>query len=330
MARLGPLWQQAGSYPATVDRRLLGALWPTGGVTGMAVTAAGASMNLNIAIGAAAVPDATVTGAAYLCPSDAVESVTLAAAPPSGQDRIDVVTVQPREGANNDWIVNVVQGTPAASPVAPTVPAGQLALAQVRVTGGSASVSQAQITDLRVMLAGVPQAPLGAGAPLTSYTDSAGEVWIARGGVNGGVFRKARDVLHSRGFRAAALSLPAGTLNIGIDGVSPGRDPYGLLNTSTGVFTVPVAGFYLTVSRLNVVSPSAGQWVGHYISINGASSILAFIAPGMAVQQGWSLPYVVRCAAGDTLGMSYNGNAVQTLQNGDTSTWMEVHYMGSG
>jgi hypothetical protein len=335
MALLQPLWQQAGTYPAAQDRRLFGALWPTGGTVGMAATWSGTGMVINISAGVAAVPDANVPGACYVCPSDAQWQVTLQ--PAAAQDRIDIITVQPRDsqagGSNNDWIFNTITGAPAASPVAPAIPAGQLGIVQIRVVGGAATIAPANMTDLRGGSLNVSSGPPSSTQVLgstQSFTDAQGEVWVSKAGVNGGAWRKARDVLHSRGYRAAALSLPAGTLNIPIDGVSPGRDPYGMLNTSTGVFIVPVPGFYLTVSRLNVVSPSAGQWIGHYISINGASSILAFLAPGMAVQQGYSLPFVVKCAAGDTLGMSYNGNAVQTLQNGDTSTWMEVHYFGTG
>lgn len=155
MTRYTPLWLQQGNYPASVDRALIGALWPNGGVSGMAVTA-GTGMTVNVASGRAAVPTVNGTGT-VLCSSDAVEVATLTAAPPGGQNRYDLVTVQPRGndldgGANNDWILNVVTGTAAASPTVPTVPAGQLALAQVYVPGGSASVTPANIVDLRKIL----------------------------------------------------------------------------------------------------------------------------------------------------------------------------------
>jgi hypothetical protein len=149
MTRYTPLWLQQGNYPASVDRALIGGLYPNGGYTGMAVTPATA-MTLNIAAGRAAVPTANGTGS-VLCWSDAVEQVTLTAAPPGGQNRYDLVTVQPRGndldgGANNDWIFNVVTGTAAASPTVPSVPAGQLAVVQVYVPGGSASINTSAIT----------------------------------------------------------------------------------------------------------------------------------------------------------------------------------------
>jgi hypothetical protein len=86
--------------------------------------------------------------------SDAQDSVTLAAAPPSGSNRYDVVTVLPRTadgggGAQNDWIFNVIQGAALASPVVPAVPAGQVAIATVYVPGASAAITAGNVTDSR-------------------------------------------------------------------------------------------------------------------------------------------------------------------------------------
>jgi hypothetical protein len=157
MAHYGPLWLQQGSYPASSDRRLIAALWPSGGVTGMAVSPGGSGMSLSVAPGSCAVPSANNTGAT-LCGTDSVDnSASCPAAPASGLNRYDVVTVLPRGndldgGANNDWILSVVSGTAAATPTVPAVPAGQLALAQIYVPGGSASVSAGNITDVRTPL----------------------------------------------------------------------------------------------------------------------------------------------------------------------------------
>ena len=112
MARFEPLWQQAGSYAAQLDRMLLAALWPSGGVLGGAVTAAFNTMNVNIAAGYAAVPLQAGQGGA-LCRWDAAEVVTLTASPPSGQSRIDLIVCQVRDnaidaGANNDFIFAAV------------------------------------------------------------------------------------------------------------------------------------------------------------------------------------------------------------------------------
>jgi hypothetical protein len=152
LTRETPLWLQAGSYPASVDRRLLGALWPTADVVGCAVTVA-AAMTVNVAAGLVAVPTATNTGS-VLCSSTATEEVTLAVAPASGSNRIDLVVCQARGndldgGANNDFVFAAVTGTASASPAVPAVPNNAVALAQVFVAGGSAAVTAGNITDRR-------------------------------------------------------------------------------------------------------------------------------------------------------------------------------------
>jgi hypothetical protein len=179
MTRYTPLWLQNGSYAASVDRRLVGALWPAGAVTGCAVSPSTA-MTLNIAAGQVAVPSQNNTGST-LCSSDAIEQVTLATAPGSGTNRYDLVICQPRGndldgGANDDWIFSTVTGTAATTPAVPAVPAGALALAQVYVPGGSASVTAGNITDVRPYSLAVPPTPLLAykQVALANYTTTSG------------------------------------------------------------------------------------------------------------------------------------------------------------
>jgi hypothetical protein len=143
---------QQGSYSAAYDRDVLGALWPAPASSGCAVTTS-SGMVLNVASGRVAVPTQNNTGST-LCSSDAVEQVTIPAAPPSGQNRYDLVICRPRGndldgGTNNDFIFDVVAGTPAATPTIPATPAGTVVLAQVYVPGGSAAVTQANIADVR-------------------------------------------------------------------------------------------------------------------------------------------------------------------------------------
>ena len=154
MARLTPQWLQAGNYPGAGDRRLIGALWPAATVAGCAVTPS-TGMAVNIAPGQVAVPTANATGST-LCTSTAVETITLDPAPPSGTNRVDLVICTARSseldgGVNEDFIFDKVAGAPAASPAVPAVPAGSVALAQVAITGGSASLTAANITDRRAL-----------------------------------------------------------------------------------------------------------------------------------------------------------------------------------
>jgi len=155
MTRLAPLWQQGGSYAASVDRILPATLWPSGGVSGGAVSAVANTMTVSVAPGTVAVVLQAGQGVA-LCRWDAAEIVTIAAAPPAGQSRIDLIVVQVRDnaldaGGNNDFVMAVVTGTAATtgSQVPPAVPTNAYALAQVLVGPSIANLNTATITDLR-------------------------------------------------------------------------------------------------------------------------------------------------------------------------------------
>ena len=154
MTRQNPLWLQDLAYPASLDRNLLGALYPSGGVSGCQVTASGSGMALTIDPGTVAVPAANGTGT-VLCHSDAVETVTLDPAEPSGTERRDLVVCQVHGadldgGSANDFVFVFVKGTPAPPPApTPATPPGALALAMVTVAGGTAAIVAGNITDKR-------------------------------------------------------------------------------------------------------------------------------------------------------------------------------------
>jgi hypothetical protein len=175
MTRYTPQWLQAGTYPASLDRRLMQALWPVGACDGCAVGVS-SGMTVTVAAGQIACPTANSTGVT-LCTSDAQETVTLAAAPASGTNRYDLVICQPRGndldgGANNDFIFTSVTGSAAATPTVPATPANAVAVAQIYVPGGSASVVAGNIVDVR------PDS-LRAGPPQTWYGTNAGGVVLA-------------------------------------------------------------------------------------------------------------------------------------------------------
>lgn len=67
--------------------------------------------------------------------------------------RKDLVVAQVRDssygGANDDLLITVIAGTPAASPVDPSVPEDALVLARVDVPALDTAITNSQITDLR-------------------------------------------------------------------------------------------------------------------------------------------------------------------------------------
>jgi hypothetical protein len=53
-------------------------------------------------------------------------------------------------GANNDVIFQVIAGTPASSPVVPTLPDNSISLAEVLVGAAVTQINSGDITDTRV------------------------------------------------------------------------------------------------------------------------------------------------------------------------------------
>ena len=175
MTRYAPLWQQAGSYPSQLDRYLLGALWPSGGLLGGALSAVANTMNVSIAPGSVGVPMQAGQGSS-LCHWDAAELVTIDPAPPTGQTRLDVIVALVRDaavdgGPNNDWLFTVIKGTPGASWTRPALPPNAFSMGELAVPGGAANLNGVAITQTRAGGLAVP-------AP-AAYDLQAGGAWIS-------------------------------------------------------------------------------------------------------------------------------------------------------
>jgi hypothetical protein len=331
MTRYTPTWLQQGSYAASVDRRLLASL--VGGqaaCSGCAVTA-GTGMTVNVAAGQMAVPTQNSTGST-LCVSDAVEVVTLAAAPASGNNRYDVIICQPRGndldgGSNNDFIFTSVTGTAAASPTVPPTPPGALALAQIYVAGGSASVVAGNITDVRPFMLNGPTEPATTSATIVSRRDVTGEVWVAKAGVNGGLWRKARDVLHVRVARNAAYNFTNTTTTLAFDTVI--NDDYGLCNLSNGAVTVPVPGIWRAEGRA-VANTAAAMWVNLGINQNSVTKAQGILSAGATYYLVPAANAVLRAVAGDTLYAVIQGSTTIAGFTAEVNTNFQVDYLGTG
>jgi hypothetical protein len=153
-----PSWLQAGSYPAQYDRIIQQALYATTGIIGSTSLAVSpnspAGMSVRVAAGWGAVVGTTTTDmGVYTFYNDALNTLTITTADPTNP-RIDLVCATVRDafysGAFNDVIFQVIAGTPAGSPVAPTLPDNSISLATIAVGAAVTQINSGNITDTRV------------------------------------------------------------------------------------------------------------------------------------------------------------------------------------
>lgn len=132
----------------TAANQIAGGVFPGGGA--MQVTA-GSGMSVTVAAGYCMVPNSTsALQGGYSTGTMTSAALTLNAAD-STYGRLDLVAVSVNDTgtASSNAVVQVVTGTPAASPSLPSLPANSISLASVLVPAGSASVLSANVSDLR-------------------------------------------------------------------------------------------------------------------------------------------------------------------------------------
>jgi hypothetical protein len=158
--RTPPSWLQNGSHPAENDRLTTQALWATTGIIksdSLAVTQnSPAGLSILVSSGWAAIVGTTQANmGTYVGYNDATVVLSITTADPTNP-RIDRVCLTVNDayytGALNNAILQVVAGTPAGSPVAPALPANSISLATVAVGAGATAITNANITDTRVMV----------------------------------------------------------------------------------------------------------------------------------------------------------------------------------
>jgi hypothetical protein len=292
MTRYAPLWQQAGSYAASLDRSLISTLFPGGGGVGAPAAAVANTMTVSVPPGTLVVPLQSGQGCA-LCRWDAAEiPPALAAAPPSGQSRVDLVIAQVRDnaldaGGNNDFIFLTVTGTPAASnPGVPATPTNALAVCQVLVPGAVANLNTATFTDRRGGLGAQLAVPAG-----RAYTTSGG-------------------------------SLLAGWATFAVATVTDLRG--GMINNGAGL-VVPRPGLYLMSTNVTVNGVASGGTLIGGLYKNGA-----ILVQGSSVEGGTGVAGPAGCAtvdtavlaAGDVIlpAVSWNGTGAQPALVGQPAT----------
>lgn len=180
--RTPPSWLQNGSHPAENDRLSVQALYATTGIIGTASLAvtpnSPAGMSVRVATGWCAIVGTTQSNmGVYTVYNDAQDTLTVTTADATNP-RIDRVVVTVRDayysGAYNDVIFQVVAGTPAGSPVAPSTPDNSISLATIAVGAGVTQINSGDITDTRTDVTTnlpVPQLNIGINTQTgTTYT----------------------------------------------------------------------------------------------------------------------------------------------------------------
>jgi hypothetical protein len=152
-----PSWlQNVATHTAQGERLSLGGLIGQSGVAAsgqMTVVQRGAGANMSVDVGAGTCyikgTSNTYQGT-YSCTNDAATNVVIAAADLS-LARKDLIIARINDsayaGALNSWTLEVVQGTPAASPAEPALPVSSLKLATVNVAANASSITNANIVN---------------------------------------------------------------------------------------------------------------------------------------------------------------------------------------
>jgi hypothetical protein len=181
-----PLWLQAVSYPAGVDRDLIDAVFPTAGIIApgdflVAPRAAGANMSVDVAPGKIVIAGTDITGQGkYVGRLKNTVNVPITAAPGAGLTRITRIVARIQDatvigGANNLMTVETpVDGTPGSTPTYPGVPASAFLLADLTVASGTAAITAGLIADRRTLAAAANPGPYVLGGEVAGTTDSFG------------------------------------------------------------------------------------------------------------------------------------------------------------
>lgn len=252
--RTPPSWLQNGSHPAENDRLTTQALWATTGIikaNSLAVSQnTPAGLSVLVASGWAAIVGTTQANmGTYVGYNDDTVILSITTADPTNP-RVDLVCLTVNDayytGALNNAVLQVVAGTPAGSPVAPTLPANSISLATVAVGAGATAITNANITDTRVLVTtNIPES-----GDISSVTAGTG---LSGGGSSGAV-------TVSLDYKAATtLTLNAQTGTTYTTVANDAAAKFVTLTNASAITVTIAAGLYNVGEQINFAQMGAGQ-----------------------------------------------------------------------
>jgi hypothetical protein len=169
--------------------------------------------------------------------------------------------------------------------------------------------------------------PVTTGTTIQTYTDQLGDVWVAKNGVSGGAWKRARDVLYARIYRNAGFSMTIGQAAFPFDTAQD--DPYGMFVAPN--LKVPIPGLYRYTFLVAYSPTAAGQWCQFISTLNGAQTAFGSLHSGYTNQLTIAVNDVQRCNANDTLGALYGcGTAFTTTTGRADASYGSLNYEGTG
>lgn len=320
--------QASAAHTAKLFRRALGGLigaegvaafntagittWPFGLSGDLAVSqrGAGANMSVDVARGGGYVlgDDATDQGY-YFGYNDATTNLVISAADPSNP-RIDLVIMRIKDaaegGAAGDVVtLEVVTGTPAGSPSAPTLPASSLQLAQVAVGAGVTSITNANITDSRSM------------AQTSMFERRTPSIKVYR--------TAAQSISNTT---ATAISFPTGSATEAWD-----TDALHSLSSNPTRITIPngLAGKWLVQGSIEWAGNATGyRWAQILLNASQVANV-TMASTGAAPDTHQFISTILQLNAGDYVelyGTQSSGGPLNAAGPGEYGTWFAATRLG--
>lgn len=179
-------------------------------------------------------------------------------------------------------------------------------------------------------------APVTTGTTVQTFTDSLGDLWVAKNGVNGGAWKRARDVLFASVYRNAALTYPTVQGALALDSVT--LDRYGLWVPASNHFVLPASGLWRVQIQLTGSNATVGSALEAYI-VRSGSVADTIIQPGsenpstsgfggINLWSGGSKTFL--SVAADVISPQVRASSTTSCNTGASTTYVTLKYEGTG